>query len=82
MHKIGKDSAAIGKLYGCKSTCGDNYAGEWPREAFLEHGIVCEPCELGKPDLLPSGDPARIDHGDFSKAAAAYFREMVVGVPG
>src|SRR5262244_3585806 len=42
VHKIAKDSAAIGKLYGCKSTCGDNYAGEWPRETFLEHGIVCE----------------------------------------
>jgi len=49
---------------------------------FLNTASSVKVCELGKPDLLPSGDPARIDHGDFSKAAAAYFREMVVGVPG
>jgi hypothetical protein len=32
--------------YGVRAVTGDRYAGEWPREAFGRHGIVCEVSEL------------------------------------
>jgi hypothetical protein len=57
VHDIAKESAEIGKLYGCKSTVGDNYAGDWPREAFLEHGVSYERCELSKSDLYLAAIP-------------------------
>ena len=57
VHEIAKESAEIGKLYGCKSTVGDNYAGEWPKEAFLEHGVSYERCEESKSDLYLAAIP-------------------------
>jgi hypothetical protein len=42
VHDIAKESAEIGNRYGCKSTVGDNYSGEWPKEAFAEHGVAYE----------------------------------------
>src|SRR5262249_38463882 len=57
VHDIAKESTEIGKRYGCKSTIGDNYAGEWPKEAFAEHGVAYERCELAKSDLYLSAIP-------------------------
>ena len=57
MHDIAKESAEIGKRYGCKSTVGDNYAGEWPKEALAEHGVAYERCELTKSDLYLAAIP-------------------------
>jgi hypothetical protein len=57
VHDIAKESADIGKRYGCKSTVGDNYAGEWPKEAFAEHGVAYERCELAKSDLYLAAIP-------------------------
>src|SRR5262249_13218923 len=57
VHDIAKESAEIGKRYGCKSTVGDNYAGEWPKEAFAEHGVADERCELAKSDLYLAAIP-------------------------
>src|SRR5262249_25651461 len=45
------------KRYGCKSTVGDNYAGEWPKEAFAEHGVAYERCALAKSDLYLAAIP-------------------------
>src|SRR5262249_7077748 len=56
-HDIAKESAEIGKRYGLKSTVGDNYAGEWPKEAFAEHGVAYERCELAKSDLYLAAIP-------------------------
>jgi hypothetical protein len=57
VHVIAKESAEIGKQYGCQSTTGDNYAGEWPKEAFLVHGVSYERCELMKSDLYLAAIP-------------------------
>jgi hypothetical protein len=38
VHDIAEQSAQVEKSYGLKSTVGDNYAGEWPKEAFAVHG--------------------------------------------
>jgi hypothetical protein len=57
VHDIAKESAEIGKLYGCKSTVGDNYAGEWPKEAFLVYGVSYERCEQSKSDLYLAAIP-------------------------
>ncbi|MGY3496618.1 hypothetical protein [Bradyrhizobium sp. USDA 4502] len=35
--------SALLKSYGISEVQGDRYAGEWPREQFLEHGIKYEP---------------------------------------
>lgn len=57
VHDIAKESAEIGNRYGCKSTVGDNYAGEWPKEAFAEHGVAYERSELAKSDLYLAAIP-------------------------
>lgn len=45
------DYAALLTSYGCVSVVGDRYAGEWPREAFRNHGIDYLPSEHSKSDL-------------------------------
>lgn len=35
--------AAVLKSYSVRKITGDRYAGEWPREQFLQHGITYEP---------------------------------------
>jgi hypothetical protein len=57
VHDIAKESAEVGKAFGLKSTVGDNYAGEWPREAFAEHGVTYEQCEQSKSDLYLAAIP-------------------------
>ena len=57
VHDIARESAEVGKAYGLKSTVGDNYAGEWPREAFAEHGVTYEQCEQSKSDLYLAAIP-------------------------
>src|SRR4029453_14288544 len=57
VHDIAQQSAAVGKAYGLKSTCGDNYAGEWPKEAFAVHGVTYEQCGLSKSDLYLAAIP-------------------------
>src|SRR4030095_11744708 len=57
VHDIAKESAEVRKAYGLKSTVGDNYAGEWPREAFAEHGVTYEQCEQSKSDLYLAAIP-------------------------
>jgi hypothetical protein len=54
VHEIAGESAEIGKLYGCLSTTGDNFAGSWPKEAFATHGVTYEKCERSKSDLYLS----------------------------
>ena len=55
--------------YGIRSVVGDHYAGEWPRERFLVHGIRYEAAAKAKSDLyrdlLPlinSGRVELLDH--------------------
>ena len=44
---------------------GDRYAGEWPREQFLAHGIRYEPAEMNRSELylafLPLVNSGRVD---------------------
>jgi hypothetical protein len=57
VHAIAKESAEVGRAYGLKSTVGDNYAGEWPREAFAEHSVTYEQCEQSKSELYLAAIP-------------------------
>jgi hypothetical protein len=57
------------KAYGITSVEGDHYAGQWPREVFLKHGILYECSQRAKSDLyldalplLNSGRIALLDH--------------------
>lgn len=45
------DFAELLKSYGITQVVGDRYAGEWPREAFRNHGIEYVPSERSKSDL-------------------------------
>ena len=53
---------------------GDRYAGEWPREQFLECGIQYEPAELTKseiyPELLPAMSVGKMELLDHSRSIA------------
>jgi hypothetical protein len=57
------------KIYGISSVTGDRFAGEFPRERFLTHGIRYEVAAKPKADLyrdllplLNSGEVALLDH--------------------
>jgi hypothetical protein len=43
-----EEYAAVLRSYGVTEVKGDRYAGEWPREAFRNHGIEYEPAEKPK----------------------------------
>jgi hypothetical protein len=57
VHDITEQSAAIGKFYRCTSTTGDNFAAEWPKEAFAMHGVTYNRCEKPKSDLYLGAIP-------------------------
>lgn len=46
-----EEFAAVLKQYRISRVVGDRYAGEWPRERFLKHGIIYEPSAKPKSDL-------------------------------
>lgn len=63
-----EEFARLFRSYGVSKIVGDRYAGEWPREAFRDHGITYEPSEKTRSelyvDLLPllnSGRAALLD---------------------
>jgi hypothetical protein len=43
--------AEVLQSYGLLEVMGDRYAGEWPRERFLAHGITYQPSQRVKSDL-------------------------------
>jgi hypothetical protein len=53
--------AILLKSYGVGKATGDRYAGEWPREAFMRHGIQYE---LASISALPLLNSARIEMPD------------------
>jgi hypothetical protein len=59
------DYAKTLKNYGLRRVTGDHYAGEWPSDAFREHGIQYEISELTKNDIyrefLPHLNSAKVD---------------------
>lgn len=64
-----QEFAAVLKLYGITKVVGDRYAGEWPRERCLVHGINYEVSEKTKSDIyrdvlpmLNSGQVELLDH--------------------
>jgi hypothetical protein len=50
--------AVLLKSYGIAKVVGDRYAGEWPRERFLVHGVLYEPAAKPKSDLYRDLLPA------------------------
>ena len=66
-----KEFAQLLKTYGIHSICGDKYAGEWPREAFQNHGITYKTAEKTRSDLyvdlLPLINSRRLDLLDNQK---------------
>jgi hypothetical protein len=64
-----EELVAVLKQYRVTRIRGDYYAGMWPTEAFLKHGIRYEPCSTRKSDLyrdvlpmLNSGRVRLLDH--------------------
>jgi hypothetical protein len=64
-----EELAGVLKQYRVARIKGDYYAGKWPAEAFLKHGIAYEPCPTRKSDLyrdvlplLNSGKVRLLDH--------------------
>lgn len=57
--------------YGIRKISGDHYGGEWPREAFSDHGITYEPADKSRSelyvDLLPLLNSGRADLLDDDK---------------
>jgi hypothetical protein len=62
------------KGYGISKISGDRYAGEWPREAFREHGIEYIPSEQTKSEiyieLLPTLNSHRVELLDIPRLNA------------
>lgn len=58
-----EEYASLLKTYRVTKVTGDRYAGEWPREAFLRHGVAYEPAAKSKSDLYRAGrDAMRRSH--------------------
>jgi hypothetical protein len=59
------------KTYNVGKVVGDRYAGEWPREAFMRHGIQYEPASAPKSTLylaaLPLLNSVRLEMPDNPK---------------
>ena len=57
--------AALLKEYGIRKVTGDRYAGSWPGDEFLKHGINYTPSEKPKSglylDLLPALNSGRVE---------------------
>lgn len=57
--------ARLFRSYGITKIVGDRYGGEWPREAFRDHGITYEPADKTRSelyvDLLPLLNSERAD---------------------
>lgn len=60
-----EEFARLFRQYGITKIVGDRYAGEWPREAFRDHGVTYEPAEKSRSelyvDLLPLLNSGRAD---------------------
>jgi len=48
---IAKEYADFMKTYGIRNVTGDRYAGRWPRDQFLKHGIKYEVSEMDRSAL-------------------------------
>jgi hypothetical protein len=63
--------AQLLKSYQIESVYGDRYGGEWPREAFLKHGILYDPVSESKSDLyrelLPLVNSGKVELLDHSR---------------
>jgi hypothetical protein len=49
--------ADVLKQYGCYAVTGDNYAKNWPVDAFLKHGITYRPADLNRSQLYAALEP-------------------------
>ncbi|MAF24390.1 hypothetical protein CL634_02210, partial [bacterium] len=67
--EVTREFAALIRQYHITTVIGDRYGGEWPRERFMEHGVVYEPADKVKSEvyreLLPlinSGKVELLEH--------------------
>jgi hypothetical protein len=69
-----EEYAELLKSYGVSTVHGDRYAGEWPRERFLTHGITYHPAARTKSELygalLPLLNSRRADLLDVPRLEA------------
>ena len=70
---VTKYAALLGS-YSLHEVSGDRYAGEWPREAFRQHGVTYKPSEKVKSDiyreLLPAVNAGRVELLDVAALRA------------
>ena len=81
-----QEFAGMLKSYGLHRVTGDRYAGEWPRERFLAHGIKYEPSERTKSQiyqealpLLNSGRVELLDHPRLTAQLCGLERRVARG---
>ena len=71
--EVVEEFAGVLRAYGVGTVRGDRYAGEWPRERFLVHGIRYEPAPQSKSALysalLPLVNAARVELLDVPRLA-------------
>jgi len=49
--------ASLLRQYGIHRATGDRYAGDWPAEAFRDHGVTYEPSELTRSEIYAEAIP-------------------------
>ena len=72
--EVVREYAETAQAYGVTYVTGDHYAGQWPRERFIAHGIGYEPSERTKSDLyrelLPAVNGGRLELLDIPRLHA------------
>lgn len=55
--QVVKEASDLLKAYKCLTVKGDHYAGEWPRDRFMAHGITYVTAEMTKSEIYITGLP-------------------------
>jgi hypothetical protein len=62
---VAAEFSAVFTQYGVRRVQADRYAGDWPVEAFAQHGVTVEPCQRNRSEcyleLLPAICAQRLD---------------------
>lgn len=74
-----KKFADVLKLYNCQVVTGDRYAGEWPRQAFLKHGIVYQVSEKNRSELYANLEPL-INAGEVELLDIPKLTQQLIGL--
>lgn len=71
--------ADVLKLYNCQVVTGDAYAKEWPRQAFMKHGIVYQVSEKNRSQLYANLEPL-INAGEVELLDISKLTQQFIGL--